>query len=209
MENEIWKDIEGYKTYYQVSNIGRVKSLCRIVDSKRNNAVYLRNEKILVNKIKKSGYRFVSLCREGKVKYFHVHRLVAIAFIPNTKNNPEINHKDCDKSNNNVSNLEWVSRSENNSHAVRNGRRKSRIYIKGPQHNLSKMVVQYDLSGNFMQVWGSITQAAEALQCSHSGIGRVCNNRRGGKTFLGYKWEFYSNNPITASLISSSENESR
>jgi hypothetical protein len=102
---EVWKDIEDYKGLYQVSNLGRVRSLDR-VDMRGN---HLKG-KVLAFNLAGAGYIQVGLHRDGKVEQKLVHRLVSEAFLPNPDNLPEVNHKDEDKTNNNVSNLEWCTR---------------------------------------------------------------------------------------------------
>lgn len=114
---EEWRDIEGFENLYQVSNLGNVKSLSHDVN-RSNGTVQHFKEKILHPGNMTSGYRFVGLTRNKVCKNFGVHRLVANAFIPNPNNFSDINHKDGNKINNNVSNLEWVTRSENLKHAV-------------------------------------------------------------------------------------------
>jgi len=116
---EIWKDIVGYEGMYQVSNRKRVKSLSRIV--KRNDGkIRTISERILKQSVA-NGYLNVGLSKNAKLKTYTVHRLVAIAFIPNPDNLPMINHLDGDKTNNYVSNLEWCTGRENSLHAIRNG----------------------------------------------------------------------------------------
>lgn len=105
---EIWKDVVGYENKYQVSNLGNVKSL---VFSK---------PKLLNQYSDKNGYLITRLWNKNKPKHCKVHRLVAEAFIPNTDNKPTVNHKDLNKSNNHVSNLEWMTRKEQSEHAVIN-----------------------------------------------------------------------------------------
>jgi len=106
---EIWKDIPGYEGLYRVSNIGRVWS------------VY--HSRILSNKKAGRGYLSIQLCKKGVKRRFYIHRLVAGGFLPvPDKERCEINHKNLDKTNNCVSNLEWVTPSENFEHAYRNGR---------------------------------------------------------------------------------------
>lgn len=105
-KKEIWKDIKGYESLYQVSSYGRVKSL-------------------ITNKIRKEdtnnwGYKKVTLHKDGKSKSFFIHRLVATHFIKNPNKYSEVNHKDGDKSNNHISNLEWCTRSHNMKHAIEN-----------------------------------------------------------------------------------------
>ena len=126
MEKEIWKDITGYEGLYQVSNIGRVKSLPREIGR------YLRNRyKILNYNIRNNRYAFVGLYNNKKVKYFSVHRLVALTFIPNPLKKSEVNHKNGIKLDNRVKNLEWVTSSENKIHAFNNGL----INFQGENHS--------------------------------------------------------------------------
>lgn len=120
--NEIWKDIEGYEGYYQVSNLGRVKSLERRVPVKNG---YFRVKKMAFKKEQRinSGYMIVNLSR-GFIKNHLIHRLVASAFIPNPHNLETVNHINGVKTDNIVSNLEWNSYSQNLSHALATGLRK-------------------------------------------------------------------------------------
>lgn len=117
---EIWKDIIEYEGLYQVSNKGRVKSLSRIIEGRWGNT--LLKEKLL-NPTYYKGYAKVGLTKSGKLKHNALHRLIAIAFIPNPNNKPCINHIDCNPSNNSIENLEWVTYQENILHAEQNGRR--------------------------------------------------------------------------------------
>lgn len=119
--NEIWKDIDGYEGKYQISNLGRVKSLQRWSGTKFYNREYILNN--YVNK--KNGYVYVYLTKNNKSKNIRLHRLVAQAFIPNPNNYLYINHKDCDRTNNNVENLEWCTASYNVKYSFTNGKAKS------------------------------------------------------------------------------------
>ena len=115
--NEIWKDIPNYEGYYQVSNKGNIKSLqfqCNLTNKK-----YPR-EKILKQKIDKQKNKRVSLWKDGKEKSWLVHRLVGISFLGNTDESMTINHKDGNRLNNNVSNLEWCTLKENIQHGFSN-----------------------------------------------------------------------------------------
>lgn len=109
---EIWKDIPGFENAYQASNLGRIRSLDRI-DKKG----CFRKGKILAQYRPKNRYYIIAL---GERNYFNVHRLIALTFLPNPECLPQINHKDCNKANNHIDNLEWVSPSDNTKHAHNN-----------------------------------------------------------------------------------------
>lgn len=131
---EIWKDIIGYQELYQISNLGRVKSLPRY--KKNGKFSHWTKEKILAQGINDSGYYQVMLHKNGSHKTKTIHRLVAQAFIPNPDNKPWINHKNSVRIDNDVDNLEWCTPSENNKHCYDKGRQK--IYF-GEQHPGSKL----------------------------------------------------------------------
>jgi hypothetical protein len=117
---EVWKSVpvDFYNGYYEVSNLGNVRSVDRLV--KCENGV--RSIKGTIKKLQvREGYPMVSFSRSQIMKSFNVHRLVAIAFIPNPKNYPIVNHIDGNKWNNSVSNLEWCDYFHNNQHSVRTG----------------------------------------------------------------------------------------
>lgn len=109
---EIWKDIQGYEGLYQVSNLGRVKSLGRFID-RLVTGNYWQEERILKPNKTKHGYLMVALRKNNKPNYFKVHRLVAITFIPNPENKPQIDHINAIKTDNTVNNLRWVTAKEN------------------------------------------------------------------------------------------------
>lgn len=108
---EVWKDIEGYEGLYQVSNMGRVKSL-----GATNRVGWHLREKILKQTIEPKGYLKVGLRKNNKIQTVRVHRLVANAFLPNPFNLPQVNHKDENKTNNHVENLEWCTNKYNNNY---------------------------------------------------------------------------------------------
>lgn len=106
---EIWKDIGGYEGLYEVSNLGRIKSL------------HFKESKILKNLEDRDGYLQLNLTKNNKQKLHKIHRLVVIQFIENPLNKPEVNHKNGIKTDNRVENLEWVNHSENMKHGYRKG----------------------------------------------------------------------------------------
>lgn len=122
-EKEIWKDIPEYKGMYQASNLGRIRSLDRKITQLANGGktkfTYMKKGRILAQGIQNGGYPIVSISVNAKRKICTVHRLVASAFIDNPNNYREVNHKDGNKSNNSIENLEWVKHSDNIKHSYR------------------------------------------------------------------------------------------
>lgn len=155
--NEIWKDIEGYIGLYQISNLGRVKSLGR-----RGKGCSLE-DRILKPMINKDGYHLVNLKDVNHVaKWFTIHRLVALHFIPNPNDYKEINHKDEAKGNNSVTNLEWCTREYNVSYGTVIERQSNNK--KGQSNEwLNKPILQYSIEGEFIAEFDSTTQAAQFL----------------------------------------------
>ena len=164
---EIWKDIEGYGGLYQVSNLGRVKSL---------NYNRTKKEKILKPRSNKDGYLNVNLYKEGRMKTCLVHRLVAKAFIPNPDNKSQVNHRDEDKTNNCVDNLEWMTRRENINYGTRNER-------SGKSQSMP--IYGINVKTNERIEFPS-TMEAERNGFNHSTIVDCLKGRC--KTHKGYKW---------------------
>lgn len=161
---EIWRDIEGYEGIYRVSNLGRVKSLAR--------NIYLHEwpmplkERILKPYPNKKGYLGIDLRKDNKRKCPRVHRLVAQAFITNPENKPQVNHKDCNKTNNKVDNLEWCNNSENQIHAWANG-----MQPTGDDRNISRKKIICVDTGD---IFNSIKDAAKFANSSRSNIYACC-----------------------------------
>lgn len=174
-----WKWINGYEGYYQVSDSGLVRSVDRVVHAKDGVDYKLRGH-IMKQSIRKGnredGYFVVNLRKNGKGTVFQVHRLVAEAFIPNPENLPTVNHKDGEKTNNHVSNLEWASYGENNVHALKHGLRRPR----------GNRVLQYSVDGEFLNEYISGAQAARDLGISYGMISHCLNGR--ARTAGGFVW---------------------
>ena len=154
---ERWKPIPNYEKEYEVSNLGRIRSLYN----------YRKDgNRILIQRIKK-GYYTVGLRKNGKRRWHLIHRLVASAFIMNKKNMPQVNHKDENKLNNNVDNLEWCTASYNNVY----GTRLDRVSNK---NKLRKEVYKYDKNGNLLEIYKSVKEAAIKNHHSISTISEYC-----------------------------------
>lgn len=167
---EIWKPIKGYEGLYEVSNLGRVKSLSR----KSTYTGRMYETKILKPHVNTKMYLDVDLCRNGVQKRHRIHRLVAEMFIPNPNNKPQVNHIDCDKSNNRIDNLEWCDNSENQKHAFANGLNHRGKFGESPK---AKVVLQYTLDGVLVQEWDSITRIKHERGYCDSFISHCCKGK--------------------------------
>ena len=153
---EEWRDVPGYEGLYEVSDWGRVKNI--------------KTGRILKPANNGWGYLFVVLCKNGIKTAAKIHRLVAYAFIPNPQNLPQINHRDEDKTNNSVDNLEWCTCEYNNNYSK------------------AKPVLQYDLLGNFIKEWPGVRKIEKELGIKYQSISMCCNGKI--KTAGGYVWRF-------------------
>lgn len=120
MINEYYVNVKGYEDLYQISNYGTVKSITHYRKCKNGNKQIVRGKILKVSEDRKNGYLIVSLSKNGVIKNYRVHRLVAETFIPNPEHLPQINHKDGNKQNNYIGNLEWCTCKENIHHAWKN-----------------------------------------------------------------------------------------
>ncbi len=157
---EIWKDIKGYEGLYQVSNFGNIRN---------------SNFKLL----KTSGKRYlkVGLTKNKKCKFVDVHRLVAIAFVPNLYNKSQVNHKNGNKKDNRFNNLEWCSPKENINHAFSNNLIKTR-----------KKVAQLDKNNNVLNIFSSLTDAHRSTLIN---CGSICSALKGRQKYAGgFKWKY-------------------
>lgn len=174
---EIWRDIEGYEGLYQVSNMGRVKSMPRKITRRLKGEITIDGAILKPNKIG-SGYEQVTLYNHGERFNFLVHRLVAEAFIPNPHNYPEVNHKDEVKTNNSVDNLEWCDTKYNINYGGGIEKRSSKQRIS---------VDKYSLTGEFIKHYKSLTDA-ELDGFNRRLIHRCCKGLQ--ESHKGYNWRF-------------------
>ena len=165
--NEVWKDILGYEGLYQVSDKGRLKS------------IGYGKERILKLVKDRGGYLTVGLRKNGEVKTCKIHRLVAQTFIPNPDNLSDINHKDEDKTNNSVQNIEWCSAKYNCNFGTRNQRISEKT---------SKPVLQFTKDGELIREWKSATDVQRNLGYDNSHISKCCNEKR--KSANGFVWKY-------------------
>lgn len=168
---------------YQVSNLGRVKSLFRITVGKKTKTL---NERILKQSPDGKGYMMVWLYSNNRRKSAKVHRLVAEAFIPNSESKPQIDHINADKKDNSVENLRWCTCKENFSNPITY--KKNAESKTGPLNHHSRRVKQYALDGSFIKEWGCINDACRALGFYHSHISQCCNGKR--KKAYGFVWRY-------------------
>lgn len=171
---EIWADIDGYSGLYQVSNIGRIKSLGG--KSNHNSEMIMKQQEIL-------GYMSVTLTKDSVQKMYKVHRLVANAFIDNSDSKPQVNHKDGNKKNNIVSNLEWVTPSENSKHAFENGLSKIQ---RGKDNQRSITIERIGDNGVILDEYCGYREAERITGIPHNSISRCCRGK--AQSAGGYKW---------------------
>ena len=180
---EIWKDIKQYEGLYQVSNLGRVRSLGRKINTGRN-GYRITQDKIL-KQYNKVGYNYVMLYNKSGTKALRVHRLVAEAFIPNPENKPQVNHLNENKQDNTYTNLIWATSKENCNYGSRNQR-----ILRAMKPKNIKAFGQKVLCVELGIVFDSIKSATRF--CGRKNISDICaclNHRNGSKTAYGYHWE--------------------
>lgn len=178
MKNEEWRDVAGYEGRYQVSSMGRVKSLERKFINKIGRERYVK-ECFLKPGADRGGYLRVGLCDGEKRKTFKVHRLVCEAFHENPDNKPQVNHINEIKTDNRASNLEWATARENSNFGTRNER------LGKAQ---SKPVGQYTLDGDLIKAWQSTNEVQRQTGFSQGNISLAANGKY--KQAYGYIWKY-------------------
>lgn len=162
---EIWKPVVGYEGLYEVSNYGVVRGLTRECKDKNGNK-HVQNEKILSKHDNGKGYLTVRLGKNGILKSYYIHRIVADAFIPNPNNLPEVNHKDENKGNNCVTNLEWISHIDNVNYGTANYRKSKEYKInKHGLDNMSFKKTAKSLNSNCDKNGKLITTQSDLIKC--------------------------------------------
>ena len=180
---EIWREVVGYEGLYAVSNEGRIKSLER---SDRFGRKYA--SKMLSTKKNNRGYVQIHLNKDGVCKMKLLHRIVAEAFISNPDNLPQVNHKDENKENNNVENLEWCDNLYNRRYGTGYQRSCEKHDYKAIALSHSKKVIKYDLNGNVVDTYISAKEAGIQNKISDSYIRRNCYGKT--KSVRGYIYQY-------------------
>lgn len=182
ISNEVWRPVEGYEEYYEVSDIGRVRSKDRYVPGRHGEKI--RRGRIVAQsgKLDNPGYKRVHLSINGKAKWLQVHRLVALAFLPQPAGCNVVNHIDNNPANNCVDNLEWTTQKGNIQHAERQGRRNHK------KIEISVYRINADGTKTFFPNIASATRSV-GLKNSNS-ISNHLKHREKYKSAGGYKWEY-------------------
>lgn len=180
---EIWKDVVGYEEYYQVSNLGRVRSKDRMTNTWHG--LVKKKGKLMSICIGSCGYKMVPLSIKGKSHPVLLHRLIAKTFIPNPNNFPYVNHKDENPLNNSIDNLEWCTAKYNINYGTCIERRNKTMR---ENCKLSKTTLQYNLNGELLNKWKSTMEIERTLGYSNKSISACCIGKQ--KTAYGYIWKY-------------------
>lgn len=183
-KTEKWMPITNYKGIYEVSSLGRIRSIDRNVCYNNGHVRFYRGI-YLSPKIEKHGYLAVNLKNGDKGILHRIHRLVAEAFIPNTDGKDMVNHIDGNKANNCIENLEWNSCTENNRHARKTG---LVVTPSGADYSGSKAVIQLDLDGNYIKEFGGLREAERATKATAINISYCCRGKY--QQSGGFKWMY-------------------
>ena len=184
---EEWRPLRNYEGLYEVSNMGRVKSVERTARNGRGYRTVV--ERILKPGKNSKGYLYVHLCKDGKIKKYYVHRLVATAFLENQEGYTEVNHINEDKSDNRADNLEFCSKSYNNNYGTRNKRIAEKLR-NDPKR--SKPVIAIDKRTGLILKFVSAMEAERETGISNSNIIQCCKGKR--NSCGGFYWMYTNSN---------------
>lgn len=185
-EQEIWKPVVGFEGYYEVSNLGRVRSVDRIITYSTGVKTPYKGK--VISSIVTQAYLQVNLQVNQRRKMAYVHRLVAEAFIPNPDSKKHVDHINGDKLDNRVENLRWATPRENQYNPV-TVRRHREMMAKRVCKSI-KRVYQYDLDMNLINTFSSIADAGRQTGINTSSIVGCCRNRQYKNTAGGYIWRY-------------------
>ena len=177
---EIWRDIKGFEGIFRVSNYGRIMGYPR-----RSKDGRILRARLLTGCKYSNGYLVVNLKYESLIKRVPIHRLVAETFIPNPYNLPMVNHKDENKTNNRVDNLEWCDAKYNTTYGTARDRMRNSLV-----RNKSKRIRQYSLAGEFIQEFPSIADASNATGAKRSEICSCCKQKESSVSSKGFLWRY-------------------
>lgn len=188
MTDVIWKPAAGYEDSYEVSTAGDVRSIDKLVHN--SSTEYIRKGRMLAQRMANSGYLQVNLWNNNKRKVCYVHRLVAETFIPNPQEFPQVNHKDEERTNNNVYNLEWCTRKYNMNYGTFPQKRRERALRDRNAIGISKKVYQYDYSGSLINTYPSLHEVERCTGIKQDKISKSCRKKGSHRTCNGYVWSF-------------------
>lgn len=180
---EEWRAVPGYEGLYEVSNMGRVRSLDRDFIDKAGKRRMFKG-KVLKAIIGWGGYYCLVLRKDGKKTTANIHRIVAIAFLDGYFDGAYVNHKDENKLNNNVGNLEWCTASYNSTYGTARKRLEEKAF------RFKKPVDKYDINGNYICTYESLSEASRLTGIALSRISCCCSNKKWHRTAGGYKWKY-------------------
>lgn len=183
---EIWKPVVGFEGYYEVSSLGRVRSVERLLVDKIGRRYVWPSVVLSPSKAVRTGHLWLYLSKNNRRERFFVHRLVAMAFIPNTDNLPFINHKDENSQNNRVDNLEWCTNKYNVNYGT--------ALVRMAQKNMIP-VIGTDKDGNEYR-FASIKEAGEKTGACRKDIAHCCRKLPYRQTAGGYRWRYAEKNEL-------------
>lgn len=180
---ESWVPLAGWEGIYEVSDHGSIKRILKAQGTKNTGTIKIHTTW--------NGYSYCILCRYANKKHIAIHRAVAMSFIPNPLSKPEVNHKDGDKSNNRVDNLEWVTKSENGLHSYRMLGRKSGMIGRFNEHNKTSIAVMAFKDNTYIGRYPSAREAERQLKISHKSISKCLRGKANSAGDYVFKYAIY------------------